>query len=107
MKSGTGFSGFKDTEIDMEIFCTIYYVLNYVKTVPQILKLIRTKSSSDYSLSMILLQLVSMISWSLYIFTSIQSIIVYIGTVIDLILLVITDVLILMYYRKPHSQQPA
>ena len=54
----------------MEIFCTIYYVLNYVKTVPQILKLIRTRSSSDYSLSMILL--------------------------------VITDILILMYYKKPH-----
>ena len=86
----------------MEIFCTIYYVLNYVKTVPQILKLIRTRSSSDYSLSMILLQLISMVSWSLYIFTSVQSIIVYIGTVIDLILLVITDILILMYYRKPH-----
>ena len=86
----------------MEIFCTIYYVLNYVKTVPQIMKLIRTKSSSDYSLSMILLQLISMISWSLYIFTSVQSIIVYIGTVIDLVLLVVTDVLILLYYKKPH-----
>lgn len=86
----------------MEIFCTIYYVLNYVKTVPQIMKLIRTKSSSDYSLSMILLQLISMISWSLYIFTSVQSVIVYIGTVIDLVLLVITDVLILLYYKKPH-----
>ncbi|MBR0462228.1 MAG: hypothetical protein IJJ00_05925 [Erysipelotrichaceae bacterium] len=91
----------------MEIFCTIYYVLNYVKTVPQILKLIRTKSSSDYSLSMILLQLISMISWSLYIFTSVQSIIVYIGTVIDLILLVITDILIVVYYRKPHSEATA
>ncbi|MBR3228158.1 MAG: hypothetical protein IKF68_06390 [Erysipelotrichaceae bacterium] len=86
----------------MEIFCTIYYVLNYVKTVPQIMKLIRTKSSSDYSLSMILLQLISMISWSLYIFTSVQSVIVYIGTVIDLVLLVVTDVLILLYYKKPH-----
>ena len=86
----------------MEIFCTIYDVLNYVKTVPQIMKLIRTKSSSDYSLSMILLQLISMISWSLYIFTSVQSVIVYIGTVIDLVSLVITDVLILLYYKKPH-----
>ena len=86
----------------MEIFCTIYYVLNYVKTVPQIMKLIRTKSSSDYSLSMILLQLISMVSWSLYIFTSPQSIIVYIGTVIDLVLLVITDILIVLYYKKPH-----
>ena len=84
----------------MEIFCTIYYVLNYVKTIPQIWKLIKTHSSSDYSLSMLWLQLISMVSWSLYIFTSRQSVIVYIGTVIDLVLLIITDVLILMYYKK-------
>ena len=44
--------------IPVEIFCTVYYVLNYVKTVPQIVKLIRTRSSSDYSLSMIILQLI-------------------------------------------------
>lgn len=84
----------------MEIFCTIYYVLNYIKTAPQIYKLIKTKSSSDYSLSMIVLQLISMISWSLYIFTSKQSIIVYIGTVLDLVILVITDILIWIYYEK-------
>lgn len=88
----------------MEIFCTIYYVLNYVKTIPQIWKLIKTHSSSDYSLSMLWLQLISMVSWSLYIFTSRQSVIVYIGTVIDLLLLIITDALILMYYKKT---QPA
>lgn len=85
----------------MEIFCTIYYVLNYVKTVPQIWKLIKTRSSSDYSLSMIVLQLISMISWSIYIFTSKQSVIVYIGTVIDLVLLIVTDILIVLYYKKP------
>ena len=87
----------------MEIFCTVYYVLNYVKTVPQIWKLITTRSSNDYSLSMIILQLISIVSWSLYIFTSRQSVIVYIGTVIDLLLLVITDVLIIRYYKKPEQ----
>ncbi|MBR2685078.1 MAG: hypothetical protein IKE59_03410 [Erysipelotrichaceae bacterium] len=84
----------------MTIFCTVYYVLNYIKTIPQIIKLIQTKSSNDYSLSMILLQLISMISWTLYIFTSEQSIIVYIGTVVDLLLLIITDYLIWKYYHN-------
>lgn len=84
----------------MTIFCTIYYVLNYIKTIPQIIKLIQTKSSSDYSLSMILLQLISMISWTLYIFTSEQSLVVYIGTVVDLVLLILTDYLIWKYYHK-------
>lgn len=83
----------------MEIFCTIYYVLSYIYTMPQIIKLIKTKSSNDYSLGMILLQLIALISWSIYIFTSTQNIIVYIGTIIDLLLLIIVDFLILRYYK--------
>ena len=83
----------------MTFFCTIYYVASYIQTIPQIIKLIRTKSSNDYSLAMLLLQLIASISWSIYIFTSKQSIIVYIGTVIDLIMVFVIDVLILKYYK--------
>ena len=83
----------------MTIFCTIYYVLSYMETIPQIVKLLKTKSSNDYSLGMISLQLVALICWSLYIFTSKQSIVVYIGTVIDLLLLLFVDFLILKYYK--------
>ena len=83
----------------MVIFCTIYYILSYIETIPQIIKLLKTKSSNDYSLGMILLQFIALISWSLYIFTSIQSIIVYIETIIDLLLLMFVDFLILKYYR--------
>lgn len=83
----------------MAIFCTIYYVLSYIEMLPQIIKLIKTKSSNDYSLGMIFLQLIALISWSIYIFTSQQSIIVYIGTVIDLVLLFLIDFLILKYYK--------
>ena len=83
----------------MAIFCTIYYVLSYIETIPQIVKLLKTKSSNDYSLGMISLQLIALISWSLYIFTSKQSIIVYIGTIIDLLLLLFIDFLMIKYYR--------
>ena len=91
----------------MTIFCTIYYVLSYIETVPQIIKLIRTKSSNDYSLGMLVLQLVALISWSLYIFTSRQSVIVYIGTIIDLLLLFLIDFLILKYYNFQKKNQSA
>lgn len=83
----------------MAIFCTIYYILSYIYTIPQIVKLIKTKSSNDYSLGMIALQLIALISWSLYIFTSKQSIVVYIGTIIDLLLLLFVDFLIVRYYK--------
>ena len=50
-------------------------------------------------LCMILLQFFALTSWSLYIFTSNQNIIVYIGIIIDLILLIFIDFLILKYYK--------
>ena len=83
----------------MAIFCTIYYVLSYIETIPQIVKLLKTKSSNDYSLGMISLQLIALISWSLYIFTSKQNIVVYIGTIVDLALLLFVDFLIIKYYK--------
>ena len=83
----------------MAIFCTIYYICSYIETVPQIFKLIKTKSSNDYSLVMNTLQLIALICWSLYIFTSKQSVIVYIGTIIDLVLLLFVDYLIIKYYK--------
>lgn len=83
----------------MAIFCTIYYILSYIETIPQLVKLLKTKSSNDYSLGMISLQLIALISWSLYIFTSKQSIVVYIGTIIDLVLLLCVDFLIIRYYK--------
>ena len=83
----------------MAIFCTIYYALSYIETIPQIVKLLKTKSSNDYSLGMILIQLIALISWSLYIFTSKQNIVVYIGTIVDLVLLLFVDFLILKYYK--------
>lgn len=82
----------------MTIFCTLYYFFSYIQIVPQIGKLIKIKTSNDYSLGMITLQLISVISWSLYIFTSNQNIVVYIGTVIDLLLIIFIDLLILRYY---------
>ena len=83
----------------MAIFCTIYYILSYIETIPQIAKLIKTKSSNDYSLGMITIQLIALICWSIYVFTSIQSVIVYIGTIVDLMLLLLVDFLILKYYK--------
>lgn len=94
------FCGILNVEGDwMTVFCTIYYVLSYIETIPQIVKLIKTKSSNDYSLGMITLQLIALISWSVYIFTSKQSVVVYIGTIIDLMLLFLIDFLILKYYN--------
>ena len=43
----------------MAIFCTIYYILAYAQSIPQIIKLLKTKSSNDYSLGMVTMQFIS------------------------------------------------
>lgn len=52
----------------MVIFCIIYYILSYIETIPQIIKLIKTKYSNDYNLGIITFQFITLISWSLYIY---------------------------------------
>ena len=87
----------------MIIFCIIYYVLSYTQTIPQIIKLVKTKSSNDYSLGMITMQFIGVLAWTIYILTSLQTTIVYIGSIIDMLLLTFVDYLILKYYKfKKH-----
>ena len=76
----------------MAVFCIIYYVFSYTQAIPQVIKLIKTKSSNDYSLGKLLLQFIGLTCWSIYIFTSVQSVFVYIGTVVDLLLLALVDI---------------
>ena len=83
----------------MEVFCTIYYICSYIQTIPQVFKLLKTKSSNDYSLWQVALGFVGLLCWSLYIYTSKQALIVYIGTTVDLALTIFVDVLILMFYK--------
>lgn len=86
----------------MAIFCTIYYICSYIQTVPQVIKLIKTKSSNDYSLWQVFLGMIGLICWSIYIFTSSQAMIVYIGTIIDLVLefLVVGLIVAFFDFRK-------
>lgn len=82
----------------MAIFCTIYYICSYIQTVPQVIKLIKTKSSNDYSLWQVFLGVIGLICWSICIFTSSQAMIVYIGTIIDLVLEFLVVGLILAFF---------
>ena len=55
-------------------------------------------SSNDYSLWQVFLGMSGLICWSIYIFTSSQAMIVYIGTVIDLLLEFFVVGLILAFF---------
>lgn len=83
-----------------QIFYIIYCIIVYVEYFPRIIKLIRTKSSSDYSKGSTILSLVGMCCWTIYLFTTDQDLILYIGAFIDIILNIIFFVLVFRYYDK-------
>lgn len=83
----------------MEILCIIYYTCSYISTVPAVVKIIKTKSSNDYSLGNVLLSAIALTSWTIYIFSTKQSLAVYVGTTADAILGIIHYVVILRYYK--------
>ncbi len=84
----------------MYLFCIVYYICSYVSVIPQIVKLVRTKKSGDYSMVETLITFLGTICWSIYIFTSVQSVIVYAGTVADLVINTVQVFLIARYYRN-------
>lgn len=91
----------------MQVFCILHYVCTYIQGIPQIYKLIKTRSSNDYSLLQVSLSLLAMICWTIYIFTSkIQfELFLYIGTILDLSLMFFIDFLILIYYEFHHKKK--
>lgn len=87
-------------------FVTVYYVLNYAKSIPIIYKAIVTKETGDYSLTSILIAYIANVSWVIYIALTLQSVVVYIGTFIDWLLLTTVDFFILYYKYKKEKRYP-
>ena len=78
-------------------FCESVFKGLYKKS---LFKFILEDKFNDYSLLIILIQLIGTFAWTIYIFTSVQTKLVYIGSAIDLLLLIYVDYLILKYYKK-------
>ena len=82
----------------MELFCILYYIFSYAQSIPCIIKLVRTKSSTDDSLNMRLFQYIALICWIVYIFTTDTSLVLRIMGISDMFLLTLENVLIVKYY---------
>ena len=84
----------------MQIFCILYYIFSFIQTVPCLYKLIKTKSSKDYSLMNRLLQYLALICFTVYILTNPTSdLITIINGFIDLGLLTLENIFILIYRK--------
>lgn len=80
--------------------CLIYYVTSAIMEIPSIVRVLRRKSSTDYSLAGIWLNMIATVSWSIYIYTSEQTVLVYIGTTTDFITALVYTVTMIKYHDK-------
>ena len=83
-----------------QIFYIIYCILCYVEYFPKLIKLIKTKSSNDYSLGSTVISMTGMFCWVIYLFTTDQDLILYIGAFIDMVLNLLFAILVFRYHKN-------
>lgn len=82
-----------------KIFYIAYCIIVYLEYFPRLIKLIKTKSSNDYSLGSIIISLIGMFCWIIYLFSTNQELILYIGALIDVVLNVLFAILVFKYHK--------
>lgn len=85
------------------VCCIIYYTISSIKEIPSIVRVLRRKKSLDYSVPGVVMNLISTVAWSIYIYTSKQNMIVYVGTFTDLVICVIYTVAMLKYHNNENN----
>lgn len=86
-----------------QLLYVIYCVLAYIQYFPSLIRLIRTKSSNDYSLSSTVISLIGMFCWTAYLFFTEQQLILYIGAVIDIVLNIVFAYLVFKYHKEENN----
>lgn len=91
------------------ILIIAYYILSMCQSIPFIVKILRTKSSNDFSLLNRLLQYTALLCFTIYLTLGTDPIIIKIIGYVDLAVLTLENILILKYYKRkesaPHHEQ--
>lgn len=87
------------------ICVTIYYILATIGTLPFIFRILRRKSSSDVSLVSTFMTYIGSVCWTIYIFVTEQSLLVYIGTIWDMLVYTVYTIVVLRYHKENNKLQ--
>lgn len=88
----------------ISLCCLVYYVSSGIMEMPSIVRVIRRKSSTDYSLAGVWLNMMATVSWSIYIYTSSQTPLVYIGTGTDFLTAMVYTIVMVRYHKKEEKE---
>ena len=87
-------------EIIAQSLIIIYYILSMCQSIPFIVKILRTRSSNDFSLLNRLLQYTALLCFTIYLTLGNDHTIIKIIGYIDVAILTTENILILKYYKK-------
>lgn len=87
------------------IFYVVYCVIAYMEYFPRLIKLLKTKSSEDYSIGSNILDFIALICWLAYLCTTEQELILYIGAIIDILLCGFFTALVIFYQRTSKNKR--
>ena len=82
-----------------EILCYICYIISWYALVPAIYRIIKRKSSTDYSKQSVLMEVVYNVIWLVYVIFN-PTLELMICSIIDLILAAIYLIAVFKYYDK-------
>ena len=88
------------TDFIANVCCIVYYVISTVGTLPTIVRIIKRKSSTDISKVSTYMCALSTACWTIYIFLTHQTLLVYVGTVWDFIVVAVYITVVLKYHGK-------
>lgn len=87
----------------LTVLCLIYYITASIEMIPSLYRMWKRKSSTDYSLVSAWIQMTGTIAWTIYIYLSKQSMVVYVGTAFDMIMAVLYLYFIVRYHNREET----
>lgn len=89
----------------IDFFCLVYYVCSSIELIPAIVRMFIRKSSHDYSRFSAALGFTSCVAWSLYIYLTEQTVLVYIGTALDIVWVTIYTIAVFAFWKREPNEE--
>lgn len=84
----------------LTFLCFVTYATGYIEYIPAFYRVLKRKSSSDYSMATLLLESIGTTAWAIYVFLSEQTFIVRIGSLGNELLIVLFTLAVWRYHNN-------
>lgn len=87
--------------MQFELLCYVTYILSWLEKIPEIYRILKRKSSMDFSLIATILMIMVTLCWDLYVFTcNMNNFEMVVCAIIDTILDTLSLIVIFKYHKE-------